>query len=131
MVSLKDVRISNSSLKEYKQPGLVALFVGATSGIGKGTLKQFAKNAYAPIVYVVGRSSSAASPQLEELRSLNPEATFNFIESEVSLIKNVDIVSDEIKSKEKKLDILFLSPGYLSFDGRQGKQKFLLSHNRG
>jgi hypothetical protein len=36
------------------------------------------------------------------------------------LIKNVDKACDEIKSCEKKLDLLFMSPGYLSFDGRNG-----------
>jgi len=119
MVKIRDVRISNSTFKESKEPGLVALFVGATSGIGQGTLEQFAKNAYAPKVYVVGRSKSAATPLLNKLELLNPQATFVFIETEISLIKNVDKVSDEIKSKEEKLDILFMSPNYLSLGGRQ------------
>jgi len=117
MVSIKDVRASNATFEASKD-SLVALFVGATSGIGEGTLKQFAKNAFAPTIYIVGRSKTAAAPLLEHIRTSNPGATINFIETEISLIKNIDKATDEIKSKEKKLDLLFMSPGYLSFDGR-------------
>jgi NADP-dependent 3-hydroxy acid dehydrogenase YdfG len=121
MVNIKDVRKSNLAFKlSGHASGLVAVFVGATSGVGMGTLKQFAKYATAPKVYVIGRSKTGATPLLNELKALNPEATFAFIETEISLIKNVDLACDEIKSKEKKVDILFMSPGYLSFDGRQG-----------
>ena len=120
MVNIKDVRLSNSSLKSGP-PGMVALFVGATRGIGEATLKQFAKYSNAPTVYVVGRSKTSASHLLKELQTLNPQGTFNFIQSEISLIRNVDAVCDEIKAKEKKMDILFLSPGFLTFAGRQGR----------
>ncbi|KAF4628790.1 hypothetical protein G7Y89_g9365 [Cudoniella acicularis] len=119
MVSIKDVRLSNKTFKDLKVSGLVAVFVGATSGIGMGTLKQFSKNATAPKVYIIGRSKSAATPLLDEIKASNPQGNFIFIETEISLIKNIDGVCDEIKANEKKLDILFLSPGYLSFDGRQ------------
>jgi NADP-dependent 3-hydroxy acid dehydrogenase YdfG len=121
MVNIKDVRKSNLAFKlSGHTSGLVAVFVGATSGVGMGTLKQFAKYATAPKVYVIDRSTTGATPLLNELKASNPEATFEFIETEISLIKNVDLACDEIKSKEKKVDILFMSPGYLSFDGRQG-----------
>jgi len=120
MVTITDVRTSNATFKESKE-SLVAFFAGATSGIGLGTLKQFAKNAYAPKIYIVGRSKSAAAPLLDEIAKSNPQASVNFIETEISLIKNVDKASEEITSKEKKLDLLFMSPGYLSFDGRNGK----------
>jgi len=117
MVNIKDVRASNASFKASTE-SLVAVFVGATSGIGMGTLKQFAKNAYAPKVYIVGRSKSAAQPLLDELTTSNPQGTFVFLETEISLMKKVDEVCDEIKAKETKVDILFMSPGYLSFEGR-------------
>lgn len=120
MVNIANVRISNTSFMA-KPPGMVALFVGGTSGIGKGTLKQFSKHANAPKVYIVGRSKSLAASLLEELQNLNPQGTFIFIESQISLIKNVDKVCEEIKEKERKLDLIFLSPGYLTLEGRQGK----------
>ncbi|KAK9243172.1 hypothetical protein V1506DRAFT_405580 [Lipomyces tetrasporus] len=95
------------------------LFVGGTSGIGKGTLRQLAKCANAPKVYIVGRSMTFAAPLLSELESLNPLGTFIFIETEISLIKNVDTVCAEKKRKERNLDLVFLSAGYLSVAGRQ------------
>ncbi|TVY35829.1 Oxidoreductase, partial [Lachnellula subtilissima] len=122
MVSIKDVAASNAAFKK-SNTGLVAVFVGATSGIGMGTLKQFARNANDPTIYIVGRSQSAAKALLDELSTSNPKAVLNFIETEVSLMKNVDKACDEIKSKETKADILFVSPGYLSFDGRNESEE--------
>ncbi|KAG4437156.1 hypothetical protein IFR05_007358 [Cadophora sp. M221] len=119
MVSIKDVRKSNAAFKSSEQAsGLVAVFVGATSGIGMGFLKQFAKNAKAPKIYILGRSKSAATPLLNEIKTLNPEGTYELIETEISLIRNVDKACDEIKSKENKVDLVFVSPGYLAFGGR-------------
>ncbi|KAH6715305.1 hypothetical protein BKA61DRAFT_480100 [Leptodontidium sp. MPI-SDFR-AT-0119] len=119
MVSIKEVRKSNAAFKSSDQAsGLVAIFVGATSGIGMGSLKQFAKNAKAPKIYILGRSKSAATPLLNEIKTLNPEGTYDLIETEISLIRNVDKACDEIKSKEKKVDLVFVSPGYLAFGGR-------------
>jgi NAD(P)-dependent dehydrogenase (short-subunit alcohol dehydrogenase family) len=117
---MKEVRLSNEGLKNGPA-GLKALFVGATAGIGASAVKQFALHAQAPTVYLVGRSQSKASPLLTELKSLNPEATFTFIEAEVSLLKDVDKVCDEILAKEQKLDLLWLSQGQLSFAGQQSE----------
>ncbi|MCJ1380417.1 hypothetical protein MMC17_003520 [Xylographa soralifera] len=118
MVNIKYVRSSNASLAA-KAPGMVALFLGATSGTGMGTLKQLARYANAPKVYIVGRSQRSATPLLDELKSLNPKGTFIFLETEISLIRNVDKICSEISSKEKKLDLLVVSTGYLTFAGRQ------------
>jgi NADPH:quinone reductase-like Zn-dependent oxidoreductase len=84
MISLKDVQTSNASFKEKAIPGLVALFIGGTSGVGKGTLIQFAKNANYSTVHVVGRSKASATPLLNELETLNPNGTFTFIETQIS-----------------------------------------------
>lgn len=120
MVNLKQVKVSNSGLKNAAS-GLKAVFIGATSGIGKSVVKKFAQNAISPVVYLAGRSKSSAGPLLAELKSLNPEGSFIFIEAEVSLLKEVDKVCDEIKSKEQKIDLLFLAPGMLRTGGRKGK----------
>ena len=119
MVKLKDVRKSNEDLSSLG-PGIVAVFVGATSGVGKGTLKQFAKYAKEPKAYIVGRSKARVQSFLEELDKLNPNGTFTFIETEISLIKNCDDICEQIREKEQKVDVIFLSTGYLSFEGRNG-----------
>lgn len=120
MVAIKAVRASNATFKATSTPGMVAVFAGATSGIGMGTLKAFIKYANAPKAYIIGRSESAAGSLLKDLRLSNPSATINFLEGEISLIKEVDRLCDDIKRKEKKVDFVFLSAGYLSFDGRIG-----------
>lgn len=100
--------------------GLVAVFIGATSGIGKATLEQFivATRDKSPRVYITGRSTSAAVPLLAELRQSNPSASLEFIEQDVSLIRNVDAAVDQIKQNETKVDLLFVTVGFISFQGR-------------
>jgi NAD(P)-dependent dehydrogenase (short-subunit alcohol dehydrogenase family) len=97
----------------------VAVFAGATSGIGLGTLKALAKYANAPRAYMIGRSKAKASHLIDKLKLVNPMATFVFIEGQFSLIKDVDKICDEIKKFETHIDILCMSPGYISLGGRQ------------
>lgn len=120
MVSLKDIRSSNATFKATSPNSLTAVFVGATRGIGQATVKQFAKRANAPTIYLIGRSKAAAANQLEELHSLNPAATINFMDAQISLMKEVDKVCQEITAKEKRVDILCLSPGYITLGGKEG-----------
>jgi len=120
MVSLKDVRNSNGSLQALP-PGLVAVFAGATAGIGLGTLKQFAKHTNGPRVYIIGRSRQKGAHIVDQLKVLNPMGSFVFIEGQFSLIREVDRISEEIKKLEDHIDILCMSPGYLSWGGRKGK----------
>lgn len=113
MVSLKDVQSSNSRIASDLPQGLVAVFVGATSGVGETSLKQFAKHARRPRVYFVGRSREAGDRIADECRVLNSEGEYFFVQADVSLIRAVDDVCRDIKSKEKAVNLLFLSPGSL------------------
>lgn len=120
MVSLPDVQSSNAQIAITLPAGLVAVFVGATNGIGEAALKEFARSARSPRAYFVGRSQDAAARITAECRQLNPEGEFTFIKSDVSLIRNVDAVCREIQSKEKTINILFLSCGTIrSGEGRK------------
>ena len=112
MVRLHDVQASNSSLASAL-PGLVAVFVGATSGIGEFTLKQFAKHARKPRVYFIGRSQEAGDRIAAECTESNSEGKFIFIKADTSLLRNVDDVCRDIISKEQSINILFLSAGTL------------------
>ena len=47
---------------------------------------------------------------------LNPEGSYEFIRKDVSLIKNVDELCNEIEKREKRIDLLFLSPGEPDMD---------------
>jgi NAD(P)-dependent dehydrogenase (short-subunit alcohol dehydrogenase family) len=120
MVSLQVVQQSNAQIAALPR-GLVALFIGATSGIGLGALQQFVQYASAPRIYSVAREGSKASHEefLASLRRANPSGDYNLIVADVSLISEVDKVADAIKTKETKLDLLFMSPGFIAFEGRK------------
>ncbi|KAJ5776311.1 uncharacterized protein N7511_001322 [Penicillium nucicola] len=109
MVSLPDVQFSNTQIA--KLPDLVAVFIGATNGIGEATLKEFARSAKRPRTYFVGRSQEAAIRITAECRQINPDGEYTFIQADLSLIRNVDDVCREIQRREKRINLLFLSCG--------------------
>lgn len=111
MVTLTDIQASNARIATALPPGLVAVFVGATNGIGEYSLKEFARHARQPRVYFVGRSQEAGDRIAAECRQLNSEGEFIFIKADVSLLKNVDDVCRNIASKEKRINLLFLTCG--------------------
>lgn len=122
MVSLDDVKASNASIATALPPGLVAVFVGATNGVGETTLKQFAKHASKPRVYFVGRSQEAGDRIAAECKKLNPEGHFTFIKKEASTVRSVDEICELIKSNEKSINLLFLTIGTL----QSGTSKYIL-----
>lgn len=111
MVALEHIRSSNSKISTTLRPGLVAVFAGATSGIGESALKQFAKNAIKPRIYFLGRSKQSGDRIRAELQKLNPEGEYIYISVDVSLLHSVDDVSRQIKEKESAINLLFLSTG--------------------
>ena len=117
MVALVDVQSSNARIASALPPGLVAVFVGATSGVGEMTLKQFAKHTRRPRVYFVGRSQEAGDRIAAECEALNGEGEYVFIKADASLIRTVDDVCRDIKGKEKAVNLLFLSTGSLISKG--------------
>ena len=118
MVSYSDVLANNSSLKSSS--GLVAVFVGATAGIGLGALRALAKHTDAPTVFVVGRSEATLNKIIDELRTINSTGTYHPIQADdLTLLANVNKACEAIKSlSPSKIDILCLSPGYLTFASR-------------
>jgi NAD(P)-dependent dehydrogenase (short-subunit alcohol dehydrogenase family) len=120
MVSLKIVEQSNARVASLPQ-GLVALFIGATSGIGQSTLQNFAHHAPSPRIYTVARPSAVASHEtfLGSLRQSNPDGTYKLITADTSLVSEVDKVVEAVMRDETKLDILFLSAGFMAFEGRK------------
>jgi NADP-dependent 3-hydroxy acid dehydrogenase YdfG len=116
MVTLDIVQSSNSHISSSLPEKLVAVFVGATSGIGEITLKKFAKYTLKPRVYFIGRSQEAGERIEVQCREINPAGEFTFIKADVSLIRVIDSVCETIKAKEKSINILFLSSGVITFD---------------
>ncbi len=120
MVALEQMRDSNSRIPECLPAGLVAVFIGGTSGIGESTMKQFVKHTVQPRVYFVGRSDRAAARITTELTSLNPVGEYTFIRADLSLLQNVDGVCHEIKSREPLINLLFLTPGTIITSNMKG-----------
>ncbi|ORY04680.1 hypothetical protein BCR34DRAFT_626998 [Clohesyomyces aquaticus] len=110
MVALDIVKASNTKLPSH----LVAVFVGGTSGIGEYALKSFARHCQFPRAYFIGRSQKSADRILSELKTTNANGEYTFRQADTSLIKNVDKVCEELKSKEKHINILFLTTGTLA-----------------
>lgn len=113
MASLAEIESSNSRIPSTLPTNLVAVFVGATSGIGEYALTQFVEHARQPTVYFVGRSQESATRITKQCQKINADGRYNFIRSDTSLIRNVDDVCNEIKSKEKAINLLFLTTGTL------------------
>ncbi|KAI9371150.1 hypothetical protein BJX61DRAFT_548480 [Aspergillus egyptiacus] len=117
MVPLPAIRAHNATLDSLG-PGLVAVFVGGTSGIALSTALAFARQTRSPKIYLIGRSQSAADTALTSLRSINPSTEATFLQADISLLKNVDSVCAQITTNETKLNLLFMTPGYLTLKGR-------------
>jgi len=100
---LSEIKASNSRITAKNAPR-TAVFVGATSGIGKATLTRLVAQ-QAPIkIYVIGRNAAKQQQFLDELRKSNKNANIVFIEAEVSLMAETKRVCREIKEKEPSLE---------------------------
>ncbi|KAK4117910.1 hypothetical protein N656DRAFT_834011 [Canariomyces notabilis] len=111
MVSLEQIRHSNSQISTALPPGLVAVFAGATNGIGESSLRQFVKHAVRPRIYFLGRSKMSGDRVCADLQKLNPEGEYTFTSVDISLLISVDEFCREIKAKESAINLLFLSTG--------------------
>jgi NAD(P)-dependent dehydrogenase (short-subunit alcohol dehydrogenase family) len=117
MVAITDVRTSNSALQSLPA-NLVAVFVGGTSGIGLYTARELARNTTSPHIYLIGRNQIGAAKIIDELKAINSSSQVSFIQKDVSLLKNVDEACQEIRAKEKQVNLLFMTCGYFVFTGR-------------
>lgn len=119
MTSLVTLSTSNAQLSGTTLPQ-VAVFVGATAGIGHATLTQYVNMGYPLRAYVVGRNEENFKSVLSKLRESNKAAELIFLEGQISLLAETKRLTDEILRREKHVDMLFLSAGFLPFTGRQG-----------
>jgi NADP-dependent 3-hydroxy acid dehydrogenase YdfG len=118
MVALSDVEASNLRLSTTLPAKMVAVFVGATSGIGEFTMKAFAQHTTEPRIYFVGRSQDAADRIMGEVKHLNPTGEYIFTKSNVSLLKNVDDVCQQILVREEAINLLFQTQGTIDPDSK-------------
>jgi NAD(P)-dependent dehydrogenase (short-subunit alcohol dehydrogenase family) len=119
MVSYTEIQASNRLINDANAPR-VAVFVGGTSGIGKLTVHALVATGASMRIYLVGRKSSAERMQafIEELRTVNDKAEVVWTEGEIALLAESKRVCKIIKSKETRVDLLFLTAGYAPFGPR-------------
>ncbi|KAH7142931.1 hypothetical protein B0J13DRAFT_556219 [Dactylonectria estremocensis] len=120
MVSYKEIQASNALINDATAPR-VSIFIGGTSGIGKSTVRALVATGGSVRIYLVGRKSSEESMQafIQELHAMNPKAEVIWTEGEVSLLAETKRVCEAIKSKESRVDLLFITLGYATFGARR------------
>lgn len=120
MVSYKQIQESNALINDENAPR-VSVFVGGTSGIGNFTLKALVATGASVKIYLVGRKSSEERMRvfIQELHAINLKAEVIWTEGEISLLAEVKRVCEIIKSKESRVDLLFLTAGYCPFGARR------------
>jgi len=120
MVSYKDIQASNALINDATAPR-VAVFVGGTSGIGKFTVRALVATGASVRIYLVGRklSEEPMNAFIQELRAINSKAEVIWTEGEVSLLAETKRICEVIKSKESRVDLLFLTAGYAPFGTRK------------
>lgn len=119
MVDLSTIHASNEGISKIVPPRTVAVFVGATSGIGKASLIHYAKHAPKPRIYFIARSQSAADEILKQLQQINQEGDYTFMKADASLLKQVDEVCERIREKEESVSLLLQSQGTLDVSTRK------------
>jgi NAD(P)-dependent dehydrogenase (short-subunit alcohol dehydrogenase family) len=120
MVSYKEIQASNALINDATAPR-VAVFVGGTSGIGKFTVRALVATGASMRIYLVGRKSSEEPMHafIQELHASNPKAEIIWTEGEIALLAETKRVCEAIKSKESRVDLLFLTAGYAPFGTRR------------
>lgn len=135
MVSLDIIYAETANIVQA-QP-LVAVFVGGTSGIGEHAARALAStdkkhNGKGLRVYIVGRNAPAAQQIMKDCLETCPNEHFEFVQGDVSLLKEVDRVCDKINTIETdgckvngvaaSIDLLVMSQAtFEPFRNRSGK----------
>ena len=117
-IPLPSILANNTSLPNTL-PNPTAVFVGATAGIGLGALQALTKHTTRPNIYIVGRSPTKLSALITDLAKLNPNATFHpIVANDLTKIADALAAAKEIAAQVQAVDLLIMSPGYVTFAGR-------------
>lgn len=114
-LSLPEVVASNKRIASTFPNGLVAVFVGGTSGVGEYTVQTLAKYLPNTRVYIIGRNQEAADRIIKECQKVSSGGQFEFIPADVSSLKSVDDVCRQLKAKETAINLLFMTQGSMAF----------------
>ena len=119
-VPLSDILANNTSLSSTEAKDLTAVFVGGTAGIGLGALQTLVKDTTKPTVYIVGRSLSKLDTLVAELKKSNENAILVPVHApDLTHVRDAQRAAAEIARQVKRVDLLIMSPGYVSVSGRE------------
>ncbi len=115
MPALSVIKEANTTIGPQLK-NLVAVIVGATSGIGEHTAYTIAKYTKSPTIYIVGRNKESGTRVIENLKTLNSDegSKYLFYSHDLTLISEAENFSKTVLENESKVNILFLSCGSLS-----------------
>ncbi|KAJ8496418.1 hypothetical protein ONZ45_g12457 [Pleurotus djamor] len=115
MHNLNALKVAHAA-KPLKAP--VAVFVGGTAGIGAAMALKIAKYSSKPEIHLVGRNRSSADKVIAELKAANSAGSYHFHPCDVSLLSNARTLASTLSQSLPKVNILVLSAGILSMNGR-------------
>jgi len=124
MPSLSVIRAANAAFSPSYIP--VALFVGGTSGIGQGIVEAFARHLKGKAhIVIIGRNRAAAQSIISRLPkpTSGSNVTHEFIQCDVSLMKNVHHVTEELLTRIPKINFLVMTTGYMTTKGREDSEE--------
>ncbi|KAF9443919.1 NAD(P)-binding protein [Macrolepiota fuliginosa MF-IS2] len=125
MPSLSLVRKVNAAFQPRYTP--TAVFVGGTSGIGRGMVEVFAQITQGKSdIVIVGRNQNAAENIFSNLPHPN-DRTYkrDFIQCDVTRMKNVQAATTDILTRYPKINFLVLSTGIMTMKGRDETEEGL------
>ncbi len=88
-----------------------AVITGGNSGIGKATATALAKKGYKIIIH--GRDVEKTKKAAEEIKNKSGNNNVEYISADVSTLKGMKALVDDIKQKTTKIDTLVLSTGVI------------------
>lgn len=117
MVAYSTVLGSNAQIAQHVSKPFVAIFAGATSGIGEATLFTLIKYVPKPRIYLFARNETSAERVIANCRQMNASGEYILVKVDLSSIKETDQACKYVKNNEKLLNLAFLSAGVIRFGG--------------
>jgi NAD(P)-dependent dehydrogenase (short-subunit alcohol dehydrogenase family) len=121
--------IDGDAMTTAHDSGPVALFTGATAGLGEAILRAYARRNPSARIYFVGRNEAAAARIEADVRRewRDGGGDIVFIKADLSLLANAHAVVDAFLAREggeadARLDFLCMSQGFVTLKPRMGGQ---------
>jgi NAD(P)-dependent dehydrogenase (short-subunit alcohol dehydrogenase family) len=138
MVKLNTIIAANAA--SIKQQPLVAVFVGATNGIGEYTVRELCKthgsDGRGLEIFLLARNATTAQSIIAQCASECSRVNFHFVQiGDISLLQSVDTACEQVLqilnesnntdevSGRPRIDLLVMSQGKVEFGARQGRSR--------